>query len=483
MTTPHRVSGVMAPSNRTITGTMERSYNMKKTTTTRQVLPHVRPPRLAAALLLAVCGASTLVAAPERGELVACRIETDRGVVPADKPETAIVKVTLAADRVASRERPPVNLALVLDRSGSMGGEKIARAREAAIAAVRRLDGRDMVSVVVYDHEVETLVPAQPARNSEWIEGRIAQITARGNTALFAGLSQGASELRKNLDTGRINRAILLSDGLANTGPSSPDEVGRLGAALMKEAISVTTIGVGTDYNEDLMTRVSGNSDGNSYFVEKSDDLPAIFTKELGDVLSVVASRVRLTVRFRAGATPIECIGRDGRIVDNTVTVDLNQLYGGQEKYLLIRVELAPGRDGETRLLADAEVNFEDATSRRSAQATASGRIRFSRDAREVAESVNVAVSREYTLNRNAQELDRAVRLADEGRKEEAARVMRESAGRLEAAARALEAPELEIEARRQSVQADSIGSRGIGKAERKMIVTDNYMLYNQQAK
>ena len=297
-------------------------------------------------LLLAVCCASTLVAAPERGELVACRIETDRGVVPADKPETAIVKVTLAADRVASRERPPINLALVLDRSGSMGGEKIARAREAAIAAIRRLDGRDMVSVVVYDHEVETLVPAQPARNSEWIEGRIAQITARGNTALFAGLSQSASELRKNLDTGRINRAILLSDGLANTGPSSPDEVGRLGAALMKEAIAVTTI-VGTDYNEDLMTRVSGNSDGNSYFVEKSDDLPAIFTKELGDVLSVVASRVRLTVRFRAGATPIECIGRDGRIVDNTVTVDLNQLYGGQEKYLLIRVELAPVAMGD----------------------------------------------------------------------------------------------------------------------------------------
>ena len=113
------------------------------------------------------------------------------------------------------------------------------------------------------------------------------------------------------------------------------------------------------------MTRVSGNSGRQQLFVEKSDDLPAIFTKELGDVLSVVASRVRLTVRFRSGATPIECIGRDGRIADSTVTVDLNQLYGGQEKYLLVRVELAPGRDGESRLLADAEVTFEDATRRR----------------------------------------------------------------------------------------------------------------------
>ena len=458
---------------------------MNKTAFTRQAKLITSPLRqAAAALLLAACGAATLeAAAPEMGAPVACRIETDRAVVPADKPETAIVKVTLAADRVASRERPPLNLSLVLDRSGSMSGDKIVRAREAAIAAIRRLDGRDTVSVVIYDHEVETLVPAQQARNIEWIEGRIAQITSRGNTALFAGISQGASELRKHLDAGRVNRIILLSDGLANVGPASPDEVGRLGAALMKEGIAVTTIGVGTDYNEDLMTRVSGNSDGNSYFVEKSDDLPAIFTKELGDVLSVVASRVRLKVRFRSGATPIECIGRDGRIADNAVSVDLNQLYGGQEKYLLVRVELSPGRDGESRLLADAEVTYEDALRRRTAQATASGRIRFSRDAREVAESVNVPVSREYTLNRNAQELERAVRLADEGKKEEAARVMRQSADRLEEAAAALGAPELDIVARGQSFRANEIGVHGMRKAARKSIVTENYMLYNQQQK
>ena len=81
-------------------------------------------------------------------------------------------------------------------------------------------------------------------------------------------------------------------DGLANVGPASPDDLGRLGASLMKEHISVSTIGLGTDYNEDLMTKLSGQSDGNSYFAETSDDLPGIFTKELGDVLSVVASKV-----------------------------------------------------------------------------------------------------------------------------------------------------------------------------------------------
>jgi Ca-activated chloride channel family protein len=443
---------------------------------------HARTVLLIVGLAMGAVGASSLSAkSVDSPGPVICRVETDRAVVAADKPETAIVKVTLAADRVAPRERPAINLALVLDRSGSMNGDKIIRAREAAVEAIRRLDARDTVSVVIYDHEVETLVPAQSAKNIEWIEGRIAQITARGNTALFGGLSQGASELRKNIRPGSVNRLILLSDGLANVGPSSPDEVGRLGAALMKEGIAVSTVGVGTDYNEDLMTRVSGNSDGNSYFVEKSEELPKIFSKELGDVLSVTASRVQLTVRFRAGATPVECIGRDGRIADGTVTVDLNQLYGGQEKYLLVRIELAPGRDGETRPVADAEIQYEDALHNRTARTTAAGRIRFSRDVQIVKESVNVPVATDYNLNVNALEMARAVKLADEGKKEAAASVMRESAQKLKAAASELQAPALARDAARQETRADEVGARGLEKASRKSIVTDNYMIYNQQ--
>jgi Ca-activated chloride channel family protein len=238
---------------------------------------------------------------------------------------------------------------------------------------------------------------------------------------------------------------------------------------------------VGTDYNEDLMTRVSGNSDGNSYFVEKSEELPKIFSKELGDVLSVTASRVQLTVRFRAGATPVECIGRDGRIADGTVTVDLNQLYGGQEKYLLVRIELASGRDGETRSIADAEIQYEDALNKRTARTTTAGRIRFSRDVQVVKDSVNVPVATDYNLNVNALEMARAVKLADEGKKEAAASVMRESAQKLKAAASELQAPALARDAERQETRADEVGARGLEKASRKSIVTDNYMIYNQQ--
>lgn len=90
------------------------------------------------------------------------------------------------------------------------------------------------------------------------------------------------------------------------------------GAALIKEGISVTTIGVGTDYNEDLMTRLSQRSDGNSYFVESSPDLPQIFRTELGDVLSVVARKVKVMIKCPDGVRPLNIIGREGRIREHS---------------------------------------------------------------------------------------------------------------------------------------------------------------------
>jgi len=415
---------------------------------------------------------------------VACRVEIDRHVLPANGPQRAVVKVTLDAPPLPERiERPAVNLSIVLDRSGSMAGQKLAKAKDAAIEVLRRLGPGDIFSVVVYNHNVRTVVPAQSARNAEWIEGRIRKIRSGGNTALFAGVSQGAAEIRRNLERGYVNRIIFLSDGLANVGPSTPQDLGRLGAALIKEGISVTTVGVGTDYNEDLMTRLSQNSDGNTYFVESSRDLPRIFSAELGDVLSVVAKEVHLFIECLDGVRPLNIIGREGRIKGRTVELSLNQLYGNQEKYALVEVEIPRGRSGEEINIALARVSYENAFTKGRETSSGQARARFSKNEIEVKKSANVGVQREYRLNLNAIAQDRAIYFADQGKKAAAVSELKKSAAKLRDLGNRHKDKKLLKEADEVEKQARQIEKEGMTKKSRKTLRTKAYQKRHQQSK
>lgn len=413
---------------------------------------------------------------------VTCRVEVDRGVLPADTASRAVIKVTLDAPPPPRAERPAVNLCLVLDRSGSMSGDKIEHAREAALEAVRRLGPDDLVSLVIYDHEVSTLVPAQSARNREWIEAQIRSITSRGNTALYGGVSQGAAEVRKHAGERYVSRLILLSDGLANVGPSSPEDLGRLGASLLKEGISVTTVGVGTDYNEDLMTRLAQSSDGNTYFVEDSGDLARIFGAELGDVLSVVARDVTVEIDCGDGVRPLRIIGRDGTIRGSQVELRLNQLYGGQQKYALLEVEVPASEVNLVRRLAQARVDYDNTLTARRGQSTAAVEVRFSAEKKDIEGSVNVPVQTEVLRNEAAEARDRAVDFSDADKPKEAARVLRRQASdlkafdvRYNAPAAAREAEVLEEEAQRLEAAG------GYDKSGRKAARASSWQIKNQQ--
>lgn len=433
---------------------------------------------LAAMLLVGQAGAST-------GERVTCRVNLDRAVLPAGDVQRAVIKVSLEAPAMHERVvRPPVNLVVVLDRSGSMSsGGKLEKAREAAIAALHRLRAEDRFSLVVYDHEVETLVPPQSAANTEWIESRIGSITARGNTALFAGVSQAAAEVRKNIEGPYVHRILLLSDGQANSGPSQPEDLGRLGTALMKEHIAVTTIGVGTDYNEDLMTRLAQSSDGNTYFVESSRDLPRIFTAELGEVLNVFAGDVVLDVELLGAVRPLRIIGRDGRLDRQHVEIRLNNLYGGQEKYVLVEVEVPAGSERDVLKLASARCTYRNLLKKSDEQAGDDVSVRFSRRERDVTASVDVTVQKDLMLNRMAEAKDEAIRQADKGDRDGAAATLSRAAGevREKAAAYKMEAPDVMKEAEAVEAVGGYIGTKGLEGSLRKSMRTESYQRRNQQ--
>jgi Ca-activated chloride channel family protein len=412
---------------------------------------------------------------------ISCKVEPERSVLAAEKPESIMVKVSLrGTERTLHGERSPINMALVIDRSGSMSGDRIAQAKDAAIAAVERLTASDIISVVIFDHTIDTIVPAQYVTNKQDIVARIREITARGNTAIFGGVSQAAAEVRKNIERGYINRIVLLSDGQANVGPQSPADLGRLGVSMMKEKISVTTIGVGLGYNEDLMTRLASKSDGNSYFVENSDDLPRIFKSELGSVLSVVAKSVQLSVRFETGCTPVEIVGREGHIDGKVVTLDFNQIYSSQEKYVLIRTECDPGKSGDSRTLARATVHFKDVGANTSRQVSAVGSVRFSESAVAVRESVKKDVVREAALNYNTKVVEQAIRLADEGKREEAAQLFERQAATLKKQAADYDLRDLDAEADYQMSNSMKVKSSGLDARSRKENVQRNFDVQQQ---
>ncbi len=238
-------------------------------------------------------------------------------------------------------ERPLLNLALVLDRSGSMGGSKLKFAKEAAIYAVHNLLPEDRVAVVIYDNSVEVLVPSTLVGEQR---GRIAELIGRictgGSTALHAGWLEGATQVAAYQETGRLNRVALLSDGLANVGETNPKVITEQVRGLAQRGITTSTLGVGLEYNENLMAAMAEAGEGNYYFIESSADIPRIFARELGGILG---SGVRLR------------LGQQARVLgelkqEASGDYILPNLVSGAPLEFLLELEAPEGREASLEL-------------------------------------------------------------------------------------------------------------------------------------
>ena len=226
-------------------------------------------------------------------------LSADRRLIRTGGSSTRYVRARIEAPAAPrDSERLPVNISFVLDRSGSMHGEKIRLAREAVLTAIRSLRDEDRFSVVVYDDQVDLVAPGTPATASARREAEsvLRQVEARGMTDLAGGWLAGCAQVAEALDETTVGRCLLLSDGLANRGISDHDELVTHARELAARGVATTTFGVGRDFDERLLGDMADAGAGNFYYVESPAQIPDFIASEVGEALEVVAADARLVV-------------------------------------------------------------------------------------------------------------------------------------------------------------------------------------------
>ncbi|CAN5739661.1 hypothetical protein BH23CHL8_BH23CHL8_12790 [soil metagenome] len=280
-----------------------------------------------------------------------------------------VVRVT-APEARQDRARPPVNLAFVLDRSGSMDGQKIRLAAQAAQEGIGRLQPDDRFSVVIYDDQVEILVAgtlASPDARRGAID-RLGQVRARGTTDLSGGWLAGCEQVASSLTELGVNRVLLLSDGLANRGITDRDVLFRHAAELRARGVSTSTFGVGDDFDEVLLGSMAQSGGGHFYDIATATAIRDHISSEVGETLEIVARDVVLEMTIPGDVRVESLAAFPVRDAGGRAVIALGDLVSGQEVEVPLRVFFSFGQVGTTMpavfSLADREGVFDGAGAR-----------------------------------------------------------------------------------------------------------------------
>jgi Ca-activated chloride channel family protein len=279
--------------------------------------------------------------------------------VAADKPSTIAVRLRLGARTMPDAPRPPINLGLVVDTSGSMEGTPIEDARAACEALLDALSDGDRLAVVAFHSEAEVLLPSTriDKKNLADIRARIGAMKARGTTDLAGGLAKGLAEVQKNLAQDGINRIVLLGDGV----PNAEAPVLPLARTAAQQGISITSLGLGLDYNETLMSAIAQQSGGKYHFIKQSSAVAEVFAGEVLRLSRAVTRGGVLRISPGPGVTVQEVVGLPMAQDGTGVTVALGDMSEEEQRDVIVVLSVPARRAGAAVELMDAEVSFANA--------------------------------------------------------------------------------------------------------------------------
>jgi Ca-activated chloride channel family protein len=263
--------------------------------------------------------------------------------------------LSLRADDVfeSSTEVPRnVDMVIVLDRSGSMKGRKIEDARQAVLKLLANLTSKDRFALITYSDGVQYVTHLQSVtrNNRKQAEHLICKVRAGGGTNLGAGLQAGINVLSNTKASGNSAKLVLISDGLANKGITNPQALGTMSSIAVEEEFAVSTVGVGSDFNEQLMTTIADQGAGNYYYLENPAAFAEIFQKEFLYTKATVASNVAVYFPMANDITLVNAAGYPTKIQNNHFIFYPGDLRSGQTRKLFLTLHVPSAKAGKIEI-------------------------------------------------------------------------------------------------------------------------------------
>ena len=306
-----------------------------------------------------------------------------------------------APDQAPAPDGPAqnVDLVVVLDRSGSMNGRKIDDARRAVLRLMETLAPEDRLALVAYSNTVVTYAGLSPmtSANRRQISEAVTRISANGGTNLGAGLKRGIELAAAAPAKGNVQRIILISDGLANQGLTHPTALGHMAAASFEKALAVSTVGVGQEFNEALMTLLADNGGGSYYYLENPAAFAAVFRKEYLYARAAAAENIRVSLLLPAGARLVDAGGYPVKQIGGRAVFHPGSLGYGKSRTLYLTLQM-PTDVRRTFGLGELQVQYRQGGRRHTAVLPERFTIACVSDADDVMGSIRKDVWRDQVL-------------------------------------------------------------------------------------
>lgn len=356
--------------------------------------------------------------------------------------------IDVTAGDVRGTDRAAVNVALVIDRSGSMIGRPIEDAKLAAQDFVNRLRNGDSVSIVSFSDHARVDFPAQKvtAESRQEIHRAIQRIHANGGTNISDGFERGVGELRRTHEERSIDRIILLTDGHPNYGKTATRDLVELAREHQRMGVAMTAIGFGLNYNEDLMASMADAGGGNYYFARDQQAVATAFATEFQQLNSIVARRTMVRVELGDQVQVVDVYGypfeREGRFVE----IPLSEFYGGQNKSILIKLNARASAPGSLPIV-DVRLRYEETMQEREVSQRVSLAAVVTDDSKLLEQGLNTQVLTRVEEIEIAKSMEVAMTQYQSGKAEEAERTIREQKKRTASARKIYNLPEAKFQA------------------------------------